>query len=540
MKNNLLFLLILFSISSCLKGKPDLVEENLSISKSDIEDGVINFVLNDFGSLSSHGLKTNILPFKVATAALLYSKGHDPKNENSKTALKNLFKNYGMLVDAEIRNLPDGMEFIAPEYLGIFKGNLEGGKYPLKVRIEGSGFSCASCHGGITYNEQGEPQSDSMYLGVPNTSLNLEAYTYDVYKGFLSIVDKPKTFLSYLLKVYPQISRLEYTTIKLIFRKEIINKVRKLKRNLGRQTPMNNGGAGLTNGVASLKYQFGLITSSKNEPAETGFTSIPVIYDRSFRTSLLYDGLYSPKIDDKLSNLENLSRVVSFFTVPTSGNDPKVAAKQFTKVNKSMQFLETAKRPSYPGSINYDQAMRGQKIYQNKCASCHGEYSEGLSPILVSYPNMITPQSDMQTDSSRLDVIDQKLVDKVNLSNMGEFLTASKKDGYYPQILTSVWLSAPYLHNGSVTSLWELMNPEERSDKFLIGGHRLDYKKVGIDLPKINENGISSYADDYKPWSTPELYDTTEPGKSNTGHIKPFDQMSTQEKWDVIEYLKLL
>jgi hypothetical protein len=92
-----------------------------------------------------------------------------------------------------------------------------------------------------------------------------------------------------------------------------------------------------------------------------------------------------------------------------------------------------------------------------------------------------------------------------------------------------VWNTAPYLHNGSVPTLWDLMHPETRPAKFMVGGHAFDMKKVGI-----------SYPEGYTPWSMPVEYDTSELGKSNAGHEWQFAGLTDAEKLELIEYLKLL
>lgn len=527
-----LFLLSLALFTSCLRGRGEFVRVNLNHAKSVEEEGAIQFLMGDFGSLKQHGLNSNILPFKVSIAALLYAKGFDAKNNDSNIAINELLQTYGFMPKAKIMNLPEGADFKLPKYNGIFKGRLHAGKYPFKLRIEGSGFSCASCHGGVSYQSDGTPDPSKMFLGSPNTSINLEKYTNDVFTAFTKIINKKRSFLSYLLYVFPSTTKMEYRTIKLIYKKSIVNKVRSLQRNLGRATPMINGSPGVTNGVASLKYQLNILDKNKIAVNETGFTAIPGVFDREFRTSLLYDGVYKVKNFDD-SKLTQLAKIVTFFTVPTSANLPSVAAKKVKDVESVLTFLGSAKRQGFPGFIDTSKSKRGRQVYKMKCASCHGEYSEGFTlenkPKLISFPNKVIAHSEMNTDPSRLDVVDEKFVDKVNSTVMGKYLIASKADGYIAPILSGLWHSAPFLHNGSVSSLWTLMNPELREDKFMVGGHKLNFKTLGVEYP-----------DGYTPWSTSAEVDTNKSGYTNTGHESPFDTMSSDDKWDLIEYLKLI
>jgi hypothetical protein len=90
-----------------------------------------------------------------------------------------------------------------------------------------------------------------------------------------------------------------------------------------------------------------------------------------------------------------------------------------------------------------------------------------------------------------------------------------------------------------VPSLWQLLNPSERPERFLVGGHRLDFESVGVDLVAA-ANGDFVYPENYQPWSHPLLIDTRARGLSNRGHESEFEDLSRAQKRALIEYLKLL
>lgn len=95
--------------------------------------------------------------------------------------------------------------------------------------------------------------------------------------------------------------------------------------------------------------------------------------------------------------------------------------------------------------------------------------------------------------------------------------------GYMARHLAGVWTTAPYLHNGSVPTLFDLLSPPDQRPKTFPLGHReFDPKKVGYvtDVPK-------------PLW----VFKTREAGNSNVGH--PFGtDLSEADKWALIEYLK--
>jgi hypothetical protein len=123
--------------------------------------------------------------------------------------------------------------------------------------------------------------------------------------------------------------------------------------------------------------------------------------------------------------------------------------------------------------------------------------------------------------------------------------------GYKARPLNGIWATAPYLHNGSVASLWDLLSPAEKRPEILQLGHNeFDPEKVGIKQDQsIKLNKKSDYAKDGT-----FLLDTRVLGNHNTGHSFSATTTDAQqwatgvigrklnddEKWALIEYLKTL
>ena len=95
-----------------------------------------------------------------------------------------------------------------------------------------------------------------------------------------------------------------------------------------------------------------------------------------------------------------------------------------------------------------------------------------------------------------------------------------------------MWATAPFLHNGSVPSLYEMLIPaNQRTKKFYVG-REFDPVKVGVDT-----TGNSGKF----------LFDTTLFGNSNAGHSfenAPLGNgvigrlLTDDERWAIVEYLK--
>jgi hypothetical protein len=108
--------------------------------------------------------------------------------------------------------------------------------------------------------------------------------------------------------------------------------------------------------------------------------------------------------------------------------------------------------------------------------------------------------------------------------------------GYVNVPIDSAFARAPYLHNGSVPTLSQLINLEPRPAKFLRGFNAYDVEKAGLIAPASRDDDPKSQVF----W----LFDVTAPGNSNAGHNYPWaldDPSRDREKLlQLLEYLKTL
>lgn len=122
---------------------------------------------------------------------------------------------------------------------------------------------------------------------------------------------------------------------------------------------------------------------------------------------------------------------------------------------------------------------------------------------------------------------------------------------YKARPLNGIWATAPYLHNGSVPTLYDLLLPakirlvrdldipsEEISGKtrpeiFSVGSREFDPKKVGF-VSKVNE-GDENFVFRVRDRNT----SIPIPGNYNSGHVYG-TQLSDEERYELVEYLKTL
>ena len=106
---------------------------------------------------------------------------------------------------------------------------------------------------------------------------------------------------------------------------------------------------------------------------------------------------------------------------------------------------------------------------------------------------------------------------------------------YRARPLDGVWATAPYLHNGSVPTLYQMLLPAGRRDTtFYTGSRQFDPKAVGFETA---------------PFRGGFRFDATIPGNGNGGHsfggvpgapgvIGP--ELTDTQRWELVEYLKTL
>lgn len=98
---------------------------------------------------------------------------------------------------------------------------------------------------------------------------------------------------------------------------------------------------------------------------------------------------------------------------------------------------------------------------------------------------------------------------------------------YKARPLTGIWATAPYLHNGSVPTLNDLLlPPRQRPSSFYTGTNEFDNQKVGFKTEKSDKNWF--------------LFDTKLEGNSNAGHDYGVGSLSDIQRSQLLDYLKSL
>jgi hypothetical protein len=209
-------------------------------------------------------------------------------------------------------------------------------------------------------------------------------------------------------------------------------------------------------------------------------------------------------------------------------NDTAESAEVDRHMPDLLAYIYSIEPPRYPKAVDSLKAAAGKVIFQKRCASCHGEYGE-----MEKFPNLLIPQSIIKTDSALYNS-NYSNPQFVAWFNRSWFTTGNHPAqlqpfaGYMAPPLDGIWITAPYLHNGSVPTLEALLNsalrPRYWSRNFK--NKEYDYEKIGWKYT-VHQTGGKG------------IYNTDQRGYGAYGHYFG-DKLTDSERSAVLEYLKTL
>jgi mono/diheme cytochrome c family protein len=226
-------------------------------------------------------------------------------------------------------------------------------------------------------------------------------------------------------------------------------------------------------------------------------------------------------------------------------------------INDVLAYIYSLKPPKYPYPINKSLARRGGELFVQYCSKCHGHYGDG-----GDYPNLLVPESMVGTDSLlyKSNYQSPQFIEWFNQSWFAQGDHPARLEpfnGYIAPPLDGIWITAPYLHNGSVPTLEAVLNSKTRPAYWSrdFARPQYDYDDVGWKYTRREGPGErggespgnavrgaaagSVAAGSQTGNGATTVYNTTIPGYGNYGHTYG-DRLSEQERKAIIEYLKTL
>jgi hypothetical protein len=413
--------------------------------------------------------------------------------------------------------------------IGVSKRNTQG--------IERVFLNCAACHAGSVRGSPDSPRK--IYVGMPSNTVNLEAFERFIF----ACASDPRFTADRLLPEIEAIGGhydpinsfvLRYYAIPLMRERLVMLKCR--FRFLLWEPDQ---GPGRTDTFNPAKTLLNFPLEELNTREMVGLCDFPSIWLQGQRKErkmqLHWDG------NNEMMEERNKSAAFGTGTFP-----PSIDLKQIARIEA---WLLNKEPPKYPFPINEELRKRGEQLYGEHCASCHGRDGRDFSG---KYVGGITPVEEIGTDRHRLDSYTYDLAavqDTLYAGYPWRFSHFRKTFGYSNMPLDGLWLRAPYLHNGSVPTLRDLLNPPAQRPKTFYRGYDVfDQTKVGFvsEPEKFDDTGHAKGQPDdqhaYFKFETEQKPDGQTPrdrneGNSNAGHTYGTD-LQPAEKDAIVEYLK--
>jgi len=205
------------------------------------------------------------------------------------------------------------------------------------------------------------------------------------------------------------------------------------------------------------------------------------------------------------------------------GAAPADKADFLEQVQWLQDYLTRKQPPKFPLPVDASRAAAGKPLFDAHCAACHASARTGTR----------IPLAEVGTDRGRLDSWNKGAAIQANqtVAAMGitrRGLVEDDLEGYRIPFLDGLWLRAPYLHNGSVPTLRDLLEPAaKRPTVFWRGYDLLDPVKVGFVTDGDEARRVGT------------RMDTGEKGGGKQGH-EFGTGLSAADKDALVEYLKTL
>ena len=387
-----------------------------------------------------------------------------------------------------------------------------------RLGLDHAGLNCAVCHTGTVRDPAGGPPR--IVLGMPAHQLDLQAFvqfvtdctlddrvTADAIRSHLPSSGGPSLFERALLRV-GLTSRLKTQT------RNLRNRIAPI---LADGVPRwGRGRVDTFNPYKAVQFNWDL---RKLPPDELiGATDFPSLWNQQPREGmhLHWDG------DNDSVDERNLSAALGAGVTPVTVDHDSL--------KRVRDWIWTLPPPKYPYAVDQAVAARGAALYQQHCAECHADHRFRDGVTAGSRVGLVEPIGKIGTDRHRLDAY--TFVFAANQLGLYpdspyRFSHFRKTNGYANHPLDGIWLRGPYLHNGAVPTLRDLLDPpDQRPTAFYRGNDVFDQRRVGF-VSDVPGTGGRSFT----------RYDTRVPGNGNGGHLYG-TTLSDDGKWAIVEYLK--
>ena len=367
------------------------------------------------------------------------------------------------------------------------------------------GLNCAVCHSGIVRDSVEGP--DRVVLGMPAHQFDLQKYL-----GFLFAVANddrfgPDTIIPAIERVNSDFSWIDSLVYRFLVIRETREGLLEAAEEFDWMKQFPSPGPGRTDTFNPYKFN---IFELEEENPHVGTADLPSLWNQAPRKGMWLHW------DGNNDSVEERNRSAAI------GAGATAESLDLPAMQRVADWIATLPPPAFPSDrIDQDKAREGAKVFAQHCATCHALDGAQVGQVVSI--------EEIRTDRERLDSFTSELAAKMRTLGEGHpwrFKNFQKTNGYSNMPLDGVWLRAPYLHNGSVPSLRDLLAPpEERPVVFYRGYPVYDYENLGF-----VSSGPAAEASGFR-------FDTRERGNGNQGHLYGTN-LDEQEIEALLEYLK--
>lgn len=371
-----------------------------------------------------------------------------------------------------------------------------------------------------------------------------------------------------------------------------------------------------------------LVARIKNPIPLTATASVPPMWNMQYRALFHWNGNTNSVV---MRNMGQSFGLGALLTNPGATDDSKYDATtnlhNLARLESLLYKIQTPRWDDVGGTVDEDLVLAGCQTFHRTCAQCHTPEYDRVGPKHELVLHKMIPQRIVRTDET-YSKLQATPVNGQPLKSALFSFTGAVRDRYYkrydippalqaewehrelrgPELfrdtalgeeghdgvsaymnvpphptpgfparnLAGVWATAPYLHNGSVPNLYELLKPSRSRPRiFFVGSREYDPVTLGFksefdSLPPIpdlearaqallkGKAGLISRVKGEKPvrpaniWEArqqvacqtyPErCFDARHAGNSNAGHEGPLfgTELSHRQRLEVIEFMKVL
>jgi mono/diheme cytochrome c family protein len=377
---------------------------------------------------------------------------------------------------------------------------------PIGLPVEVVGFprlglNCGLCHIGSVRASSAAPRQ--LLIGAPNSTLDLQRYFRFLFAAASDPRFTPDILIPAIERDQP-LSVLDRALMRFLVIPQLRSGLLKQRRQLWWMDTVPDWGPGRVDPFNPAKVQLihlpwdGTIGASRMVP----------LWNWKARRNF---GLHRDGLNTSLTEI---------FLNSGIGNGATNRTIDRAGLARLEAWVGGLQPPAYPFAIDQGLAAQGEPIYRTRCAECHafGGAKTG-EPIPIAW---------LGTDRHRFQSWTTEARDGFNALDRYDWRYSHfrKTSGYMAQALDGLWARAPYLHNGSVPNLADLLrDPAERPKTFSVGYDVYDEARVGF----VSTGEVAAAAG--------RLFDTALPGNANAGHRYGTD-LPEIDKRALVEYLK--